>query len=91
MAKNQEEFLHNVRNGYATEQITPAIVRQSGFHIAVESNESQSHAPCTAFLLSYERLDRGGKEILVLDIDPYSLLMLAHEIQQKIDPAKRLQ
>ena len=91
MAKNQEEFLHIVRNGYAAEQITPiTIAHLSEVHIVAEPNESQPHVPCTALLFSYEKPDH-GREAMVLDIDPYSLLMLAHKIQQKLDPTKQSQ
>lgn len=87
MAKNQEEFLYIVRNNHTTEQITPIIAQQAQASVA-KSKQPQSRQPYTALLLTYDRPGQ-GREILVLDIDPYSLLSLAHEIQQKIDPAKQ--
>ena len=93
MAKNQEEFLHTIRNAHSlgsSSHIEMEIGDVIGFDVLAQRNQNQSPVPLTALRIACTLQSQGRKDLL-LDIDPYSLLVLAQKIQQKLDPVKHSQ
>ncbi len=90
MAENQEEFLNEIKAEYAQSPIKAEAVRVFGFDVRAQQSYAplESRVSLAALRVACE-LPSQGRLDLLLDIDPYSLLVLAQQIQQQIDPAKQ--